>query len=54
MTSNCCCGSNCKEYEKSARKVLSKKEEINKLENYAEEIKKELAAVEEHIKDLEN
>ena len=54
MTGDCCCGSNCINLENSARKVLSKKEKINKLENYTKELKKELEAVEEQIKDLGN
>jgi len=52
MTGDCCCRSNCNDNGHSARKVLSKKEKIIKLENYAQELKKELATVEEHIKDL--
>jgi len=52
MTGDCCCRSNCNDNGHSARKVLSKKEKITKLENYAQELKKELATVEEHIKDL--
>jgi hypothetical protein len=31
---------------------LTKEERVEKLKSYAEELKKELAAVEEHIKEL--
>ncbi|MFQ6064075.1 MAG: hypothetical protein ACE5L6_01230 [Candidatus Bathyarchaeia archaeon] len=34
------------------RRFLTKEEKIEKLENYAEELKKELTAVEERIKEL--
>jgi len=34
------------------RRFLTKEEKTKKLENYAEELKKELAAVEERIKEL--
>ena len=40
------------DHEYGARKVLTKAERIVKLENYSEELKKELAAVEEHIKEI--
>jgi hypothetical protein len=34
------------------RRFLTKEEKIKQLENYAEELKKEIAAVDERIKDL--
>ena len=34
------------------RQFLTKAEKVEKLKNYAEELRKELAAVEEHIKEL--
>jgi hypothetical protein len=34
------------------RRFLTREERINKLESYAEELKKELAAVQERIKEL--
>jgi hypothetical protein len=36
------------------RKFLTKAEEIEKLEKYAEELRKEQEAVEEHIKEIQN
>lgn len=43
------------EYEPShARRFLTKAEKVEKLKDYEEELRKELAAVEEHIKELES
>jgi hypothetical protein len=43
------------EYELSrARHFLTKAEKVEKLKNYAEGLRKELAAVEEHITELES
>lgn len=36
------------------RRFLTKEEKIKKLENYAEELKKEIAAVDERIKELKS
>ena len=47
-----CCGSDCHDHGHDHRKVLTKAEKVEKLKNYAEELKKELAAVDEHIKEL--
>ncbi|MFC1486140.1 hypothetical protein ACFLRN_00395 [Thermoproteota archaeon] len=52
MNGDCCCGSDCQDYGHGSRKVLTKTERIEKLKNYAEELKKELVAVEENIKEL--
>jgi hypothetical protein len=54
----CGCGSNHhgKEHEEGhgrSRQFLTKAEKAEKLKSYAEEIRKELTAVEEHIKELE-
>ena len=39
-------------YERFNRRFLTKEEKIKKLENYAQELKNELAAVQERIKEL--
>jgi len=39
-------------YGEFPRRFLTKEEKIKKLEEYAQELKNELAAVEEHIKEL--
>jgi len=52
MCGDCCCGPDCHDHGNGPRKVLTKAEKVEKLKNYAEELKKELAAVEEHIKEL--
>lgn len=36
------------------RRFLTKKERVEKLERYAEELRRELEAVEEHIKELKS
>ena len=51
MCGDCGCGPGCHDHE-HGRHFLTKEEKIEKLKNYAEELKKELAAVEEHIKEL--
>ena len=43
MHSGCCC---------PPRRFLSKEEQIERLERYAKELEKELAAVREHLKEL--
>jgi len=50
MCGDCCCGGDC--HDHGPRKVMTKEERIQKLKNYKEELKKELAAVEEHIEEL--
>jgi hypothetical protein len=61
MCCRCGCGSHHREegqeetYELSqARRFLTKEEKVEKLKDYAEELRKELAGVEEHIKELES
>jgi len=39
-------------YGEFSRRFLTKEEKIKKLENYAQELKNELAAVQERIKEL--
>jgi hypothetical protein len=42
-------------YEPSrARRFLTRAEKVEKLKGYAEELRKELAGVEEHIRELES
>jgi hypothetical protein len=42
-------------YEQSpVRRFLTREEKVEKLKGYAEELRKELAGVEEHIKELES
>jgi hypothetical protein len=60
MCCRCDCEQHCREegqeeeYELSqARHFLTKAEKVEKLKNYAEGLRKELAAVEEHIAELE-
>jgi hypothetical protein len=59
MCCQCGCGSHHHEegreeaYELShARRFLTREEKVEKLKDYAEELRKELAGVEEHIKEL--
>jgi hypothetical protein len=58
MCRECGCGSHHHEEEHGGhehqrrRQFLTKAEKAEKLKNYAEELRKELAAVEEHIKEL--
>jgi len=49
----CGCGSHHHE-EDSHRRFFTKAERLEKLRKYAEELRKELAAVEEHIKEFKN
>jgi hypothetical protein len=51
----CSCGCGPHHHEEGhgrGRRFLTKTERVEKMESYAEELKKELAAVEEHIKGL--
>lgn len=53
MCGECCCSLDCHDQGYGHRKrFLTKAEKVEKLKNYAEELKKELAAVEEHIQEL--
>ena len=55
MCGNCCCGPNGQEEGHGhKRRLLTKAEKIEKLTKYAETLKKELTAVEEHIQELNN
>jgi len=53
MCGSCCCGSS-HHLNGHGRRFLTKTEKTEKLKSYAEDLKKELAAVEEHIKELES
>ena len=52
MTDDCCCGGDCHEHGHGPRKVLTKAEKIQKLTHYKEELKKEIAAVDEALEQL--
>ena len=52
MCKDCCCCSDDNDPGHGSRKLLTKAEKIEKLKNYAENLKKELAAVDEHIQEL--
>ena len=52
MNGDCCCDSYFQDHGHALRKVLTKAEKVEKLKKYAEELKKELAAVDEHIIEL--
>jgi len=52
MNGDCCCGGDCHDHEHGPRKVLTKAEKIEKLTKYAEDLKKELADVNEAITEL--
>lgn len=55
MCRECCCGPSHHERKHGHhRRFLTKAEKVEKLKNYAEELKKELRAVEEHIKELQS
>lgn len=45
----CCCGCG-----SSFRRFMSAKEERERIEDYREQLKKELAAVEEHLKEIKS
>jgi hypothetical protein len=55
MSEKCCCQptGNCHS-RAHGRHFLTKEEKIKQLENYAEELKKEIAAVDEQIRELKN
>ncbi|MDG6221729.1 MAG: hypothetical protein QCH99_00510 [Candidatus Bathyarchaeota archaeon] len=50
MTGDCCCGGN--SHDHGPRKVLTKEEKIAKLTQYKEDLKKEIAAVDEALTEL--
>ena len=52
MCGDCCCGSDGHDHDHGPRRMLTKAEKVEKLKKYAEELKKELAAVEENIQEL--
>jgi len=63
MHRECCCGQPYREWKHGyghghgfghRRRFFTKAEKVEKLKNYAEELKKELIAVEEHIKKLQS
>jgi hypothetical protein len=54
MNSDCCCTSASCHAQPHGRHFLTKEEKIRQLENYAEELKKEIGAVEEKIKELKS
>ncbi len=65
MREECCCGQPHHEWKHGhryghghghgyARRFFTKAEKVEKLKNYAEELRKELRAVEEHIKKLQS
>jgi len=47
-----CCREGHHGYAEFPRRFLTKEEKVKKLENYAQELKNELAAVQERIKEL--
>ena len=55
MCRECCCNSIYNEQDcYSRRRFLSKAERVEKLKEFSEELKKELIAIEENIKELDN
>ena len=50
----CGCGADYEEGHKRGRRFLTKTEKLEKLKSYAEELRKELTAVEENIKELKS
>jgi hypothetical protein len=53
MCIECCCGPSCHERGHGfGRRFLTNAEKAEKLRSYAEELRKELTAVEEQIKEL--
>ena len=53
MCGECGCGCELEEYE-YRRRFLTNEEKIERLENYSEELEKELDAVQERIKELKS
>lgn len=65
MCRECCCGHPYREWKHGhryghghrhgyGRRFFTKAEKVEKLKNYVEELRKELRAVEEHIKELQS
>jgi hypothetical protein len=53
MTGDCCCGGgDCHSHGHAPRRVLTNEEKLEKLTKYKEDLKKELAAVDEAIEQL--
>jgi hypothetical protein len=50
----CSCGGGHHGHGRFQRRFLTKEEKIEKLENYANELKNELVAVQDHIKELKS
>jgi len=50
----CCCGCECHHWRHRVfgRRFITKEEHIKELEEYLEELRKEIAAVESHLKEL--
>jgi hypothetical protein len=48
----CCCGGEHHHHGCRGRRFFTREERVKDLEEYADELKKELAAVEEQIKEL--
>jgi predicted transcriptional regulator len=48
----CGCGCHGESHGHHKRRFLTKEEKIERLQKYAEELQKEVAAVQEHIKEL--
>ena len=48
----CCCRGGHHDHGHFARRFMTKAEKIEKLENYVQDLKNELAAVQERIKEL--
>ena len=48
----CCCGGEHHHHGYRGRRFFTREERLKGLEEYADEVKKELAAVEEQIKEL--
>ena len=63
MYRECCCGQPYREWKHGhahrhghghRRRFFTKAEKVERLKSYAEELRKELKAVEEHIKELQS
>lgn len=54
MCGECNCESLDCHAQPHGRRFLTKEEKIKRLENYAEDLKKEIAAVEERIKEMKS
>ncbi|MCW4016979.1 MAG: hypothetical protein NWF06_11470 [Candidatus Bathyarchaeota archaeon] len=52
MTGDCCCGGDCHDHGHTHRRLLTKEEKLTKLTKYKEDLKKELAAVDQAIDEL--